>query len=92
MVLDGVIVDKPTVSMAGESEIVVSEVLTQIEDMKYKVSMRSGGVVNVSVIAQAFGGGGHMRAAGCTMQGTFHDCVNNLSLHIEKQLKENADV
>ena len=33
-----------------------------------------------------FGGGGHARAAGCTLSGTFHDCVNNLSLHIEKQL------
>ena len=33
MVLDGVIVDKPTMSMAGESEIALSEVLAQIEDI-----------------------------------------------------------
>lgn len=57
--------------------------------LEYKVSLRSDEMVDVSKVAVYFGGGGHMRAAGCTMQGTFHDCVNNLSLHIEKQLKEN---
>ena len=48
--------------------------------------MRSNEKVNVAKIAQLFGGGGHVRAAGCTMTGTFHDCINNLSVHIEKQL------
>lgn len=61
---------------------------------EYKVSMRSKGNVDVAKIAVYFGGGGHVRAAGCTMNGTFYDVVNNLSLHIEKQLKqaETADV
>lgn len=54
--------------------------------LQYKVSMRSNEKVNVAQIAQLFGGGGHVRAAGCTMTGTFHDCINNLSVHIEKQL------
>lgn len=53
--------------------------------LQYKVSMRSNEKVNVAQIAQLFGGGGHVRAAGCTMTGTFHDCINNLSVHIEKQ-------
>ncbi len=56
--------------------------------LEYKVSMRSNEKVNVAEVAGFFGGGGHARAAGCTMQGTFHDCVNNLSLHIEKMLKK----
>lgn len=55
--------------------------------LEYKVSLRSKGKVDVSEIAVFFGGGGHMRAAGCTMNGTFYDVVNNLSLHIENQLK-----
>lgn len=55
--------------------------------LEYKVSLRSDEKVDVSKVAAYFGGGGHVRAAGCTMRGTFHDCVNNLSLHIEKQLK-----
>lgn len=54
--------------------------------LEYKVSLRSNEKVNVAEVASYFGGGGHARAAGCTMTGTFHDCVNNLSVHIEKQL------
>ncbi|MBQ7920264.1 MAG: bifunctional oligoribonuclease/PAP phosphatase NrnA [Lachnospiraceae bacterium] len=64
----------------------------QTDVLEYKVSMRSDELVNVAEVASYFGGGGHMRAAGCTMKGTFHDCVNNLSFHIEKQMKENKDV
>lgn len=55
--------------------------------LEYKVSMRSDERVDVSKVAAQFGGGGHMRAAGCTMEGTFHDCINNLSLPISKQLE-----
>lgn len=56
--------------------------------MEYKVSMRSNGKVDVAEIAMKFGGGGHMRAAGCTMKGTYYDTINNLSVHIEEQLQE----
>lgn len=56
--------------------------------MEYKVSMRSNELVNVAEVGAYFGGGGHIRAAGCTMKGTFHDVVNNLSIHIERQLEQ----
>lgn len=56
--------------------------------LEYKVSLRSGEKVNVAQVASYFGGGGHVRAAGCTMSGTFHDCVNNLSQQIEKSMKQ----
>ena len=58
----------------------------QTGNMEYKVSMRSNGLVNVSEIASFFGGGGHIRAAGCTMKGTVHDVINNLSAQIALQL------
>lgn len=58
----------------------------QTDVLEYKVSLRTSEKVNAAEVASFFGGGGHARAAGCTMRGTFHDCVNNLSLHIEKQL------
>lgn len=58
----------------------------EIGTLEYKISMRSNEKVDVSQVAAYFGGGGHIRAAGCNMMGTFHDCVNNLSRHIEKQL------
>ncbi len=56
--------------------------------LEYKVSLRSNDKVNVAKVAEYFGGGGHVRAAGCIMKGTFHDVINNLSLHIEEQFKE----
>ncbi len=56
--------------------------------MEYKVSMRSNGNVDVAEIAVKFGGGGHVRAAGCNMKGTYYDTINNLSVHIEEQLKD----
>lgn len=58
----------------------------ETDTLTYKVSLRTDERVDASKVAAYFGGGGHMRAAGCTMQGTFHDCVNNLSGHIEEQL------
>lgn len=60
----------------------------EIKPMEYKVSLRSNGAVDVAAIAVQFGGGGHVRAAGCYMNGTYHDAINNLSVHIEEQLKQ----
>lgn len=53
---------------------------------EYKVSLRSKERIDVSEIAGYFGGGGHVRAAGCTMQGSVYDVVNNITLHMERQL------
>ncbi len=55
---------------------------------EYKVSMRSKNVVDVSAVAAYFGGGGHVKAAGCTMNGSIHDVINNISVHIERQLQQ----
>lgn len=62
--------------------------LYETEPQTYKVSLRSKELVDVSVVASYFGGGGHVRAAGCTMQGSIYDVVNNLTFHIEEQLHQ----
>lgn len=54
---------------------------------EHKISMRSSDKVDVSKIAVYFGGGGHKKAAGCTMYGTYQDVLSNLAGHIEAQLK-----
>ena len=61
--------------------------LHELDSLEYKVSLRSNGMVDVSKIAEIFGGGGHVRAAGCNMNGTSHDCINNLSHYIAEQLQ-----
>ena len=59
----------------------------ELESLKWKVSMRScSDEANVAAVAEMFGGGGHVRAAGCMLDGSFHDAVNNLSRYLEKQL------
>ncbi|MCI8863985.1 MAG: bifunctional oligoribonuclease/PAP phosphatase NrnA [Lachnospiraceae bacterium] len=60
--------------------------LHELESHLFKVSMRSNRYVDVSKVAAFFGGGGHVRAAGCTMGGTVHDVINNLSVHIAEQM------
>lgn len=62
--------------------------LYETGNLEFRVSLRSKNLVDVSEVASYFGGGGHVRAAGVTMKGTFHDIVNNLTLHIDHQLKE----
>ena len=42
--------------------------------------------IDVSKIAQRFSGGGHVRAAGCTMNGRVHDIINSLSGEIANQM------
>ncbi len=59
----------------------------EIGSLEYKVSLRSKGKVDVAKIAELFGGGGHSRAAGCTMNGTQHDIINCLSEYVERSLK-----
>lgn len=62
--------------------------LYEVGPQQFRVSMRSADKIDVSRIAGYFGGGGHVKAAGCTMQGTVYDVVNNLVGHMYRQLKE----
>ena len=55
------------------------------------MSLRSKGKVDVSQIAQYYGGGGHVRAAGVTMEGSSHDVINNITARIALQLKHEEE-
>lgn len=83
--LSGVI-DQLRVTKGVEVAIFLREENVQ----EYKVSMRSNGIVDVRKIAVFFGGGGHVKAAGCTMYGSVYDVINNLTLGIEHQLGKNV--
>ena len=56
-----------------------------LEENSYRVSMRSKGV-NVSRIAQEFDGGGHIRAAGCTLHGSFDEAKKTILAAIGEEL------
>lgn len=55
---------------------------------EYKVSLRTGTDLDLSRIAAAFGGGGHVKAAGCTVTGTIEEIISGLSAEITKQWDE----
>lgn len=62
--------------------------LHETAPMVYKVSMRANEKVNVSEIALHFGGGGHIKAAGCTIAGNYYDVINGILELVDLQLKE----
>lgn len=66
----------------------VSIFIRGIENGGYKVSMRANEYVNVSDICLMFGGGGHIRAAGCTISsGTVEQIKNKLIMQTKAYLK-----
>ena len=81
--IDGVI-DQLNVTEGIESAVLIYE----YEPRKYKASLRSHHIVDVSEIAQSFGGGGHIHAAGFNFEGDWHDIVNNILEKMEPLLKE----
>lgn len=64
----------------------VAMFLYEMETQTFKVSLRSNGNVDVSKVAVYFGGGGHTRAAGCDLQGSMYDVINNVTREICRQI------
>lgn len=64
----------------------VAVFLYESEDGSYKASFRVSGDVNVAEIAQSFGGGGHVKAAGCNIYGNIEDVINRILEEIKKRL------
>lgn len=60
----------------------------ETENGQVKVSMRSSGKADVSAIAQLFGGGGHVRAAGCRIDEARPDAISNLINAVRKALEQ----
>lgn len=81
--LDG-IVSQLRVTKGVEAAIFLYE----NDDGTWKVSMRSNGKVNVAEIAMKYKGGGHVRAAGATMEGTPEDIFDRLCKEIERQIHD----
>lgn len=74
--------------MRNTEGVEVAVFMYEIEPNVYKVSLRATNDVDVSRVAQKFGGGGHKKAAGLTMSGSPHDVLNNISKEIELQLEK----
>lgn len=64
----------------------VGILMREREDGVFKCSLRSADEVNVSEICQTVGGGGHAKAAGCTIEGTLEEAKNTLIAAVERAL------
>ena len=66
----------------------VSIFLREIEKGGYKASLRSNDYVNVSDVCLMFGGGGHIKAAGCTItNGTLEQVRDKIIAQAKLHLK-----
>jgi phosphoesterase RecJ-like protein len=54
------------ISIAG---VQVAVFFREMPDRRYRVSLRSKGMVDVAAVAENFGGGGHQCASGCSLEG-----------------------
>ncbi|MDX9722911.1 MAG: bifunctional oligoribonuclease/PAP phosphatase NrnA [Myxococcota bacterium] len=70
----------------GIRGVEVAAELREISAAHYRVSLRSRGRVNVSLLAAEFGGGGHVNAAGCRMRGSARQIREQLARRLEELL------
>lgn len=66
--------------------VVIAMSFRELGDGSVKVSLRSQ-LVDVAKLAQQFGGGGHVRAAGCTVKGTMDEVKQKLLYEADKRIK-----
>ena len=66
----------------------VAVLLKEMNPRLWRVSMRTNHIVNAAEVCEHFGGGGHMHAAGCVLNGSVHDVINTLTREVEKYFYE----
>ena len=88
---------KKTKAQTGEHEgivnigrniegVEVSVLIREDKDGTYKISLRSNQTIDVSEVAKALDGGGHSKAAGCTLNLPLEEVIKKLLKEIEKNL------
>jgi phosphoesterase RecJ-like protein len=59
-------------------DVEVAAFFRELPDGRFRVSLRSKGKLDVSQIAADFGGGGHVCASGCAVDGPLHAAVESI--------------
>lgn len=68
------------------SGVEVAIFFRQISETSFKAGFRSKGTVDVSRLAEGFGGGGHHNAAGCIVEGNIDEVREKVFSHIKAVL------
>ena len=69
-------------------DVEVAAFFRELTDGRFRVSLRSKGQLNVSAVAQQFGGGGHECASGCALDGPLSIAVSR----VVEQLRRGSSV
>ena len=64
----------------------VAASVMEVKSGQYKISLRSKEYADVNKIAGVFGGGGHVRAAGCMLFGELEEVIDRLSYTVSQYL------
>jgi len=67
-------------------EVKVGISITEIDNRRFKVSIRTKGTVDANAIASEFGGGGHVNASGCRLNGDIGIVIDKLVFAVSKNL------
>ncbi len=65
----------------------VAASIMEVKKGQYKISLRSKNYADVNKIAGAYGGGGHIRAAGCMLFGEIEEVVDRLAYTVSQYLE-----
>ncbi len=65
----------------------VAASVMEVKKGQYKISLRSKTYADVNQIASVYGGGGHVRAAGCMLFGEIEDVIDRLSYTVSQYLE-----
>ena len=57
-----------------------------MEPGNFKVSLRTTDKLDATIVTKKFGGGGHVRAAGCNIEGGLQSVIDRLIAEIKKHL------
>ena len=66
----------------------VAASVMEIKPRQYKISLRSKEYADVNQVAGSFGGGGHIRAAGCMLFGELEEVIDKLSYAVYQHLRD----
>ncbi|MBI3322182.1 MAG: bifunctional oligoribonuclease/PAP phosphatase NrnA [Candidatus Omnitrophica bacterium] len=78
------LVNYPRAVRTAEAAFILRE---QPSKKQVRVSFRSKGRIDVNAIARTFGGGGHMAASGCTIEGTLDQARARVVREVERALR-----
>jgi bifunctional oligoribonuclease and PAP phosphatase NrnA len=72
----------------GIAGVDAAVLLREVPGGRVRLSLRSKGSVNVARIAAGFGGGGHLHAGGCTLEGPLDAAAEQILATMRRELEQ----